>query len=385
MTLQNDAGGPSLLVSVIGIIDPKTGQRSQPGLYKIALDGRTITDQARGSFGELGSLGNTSYVMTITGLAASTDGGKTLSVVSNNPTVISRMHLELGNSVYRDGNTVILAGQRGLYISTDAGITFRASMLAEIVNTAVASGPKILAATSRGLFLSEDYGQTFVAKSIGIDGLAAMQFKSASFSQDYIWGASGAGFSISKDGGRTFETKTTANGLSSNSVYRFLVHGTPTNPTAYYFVSTDDGLFLSTNGGTSFQRLTLPTAILGFVRGIYMLPNNQLYVTTARGFAYSTDLGATWKVPRVVQKSGVALSPSFSKGAAMLDGNIYVGVDGGVAVSRDSGATFFLASSGLEGIGQAGQRVEDLYVSQNTLYVLTPSGLRVMVTPPTGP
>lgn len=61
-----------------------------------------------------------------------------------------------------------------------------------------------------------------------------------------VYAATSIGLSISTDGGATFTTKTTANGLGGNTVRGVSAIGST------IYAATDGGLSISTNGGSTF-------------------------------------------------------------------------------------------------------------------------------------
>jgi outer membrane protein OmpA-like peptidoglycan-associated protein len=101
------------------------------------------------------------------------------------------------------------------------------------------------------------------------------------------YGGSDGGLRISTDGGATFTTKTTANGLGNNGVSGVYAVGSTV------YAATNDGFSISTNGGTSFTNTRLSGLGDWIVYGVYAV-GSTIYAATANGLSISTNGGATF-------------------------------------------------------------------------------------------
>jgi outer membrane protein OmpA-like peptidoglycan-associated protein len=102
-----------------------------------------------------------------------------------------------------------------------------------------------------------------------------------------VYAATSNGLSISIDGGATFITKTTANGLGSNNVLDVFAVGTTV------YAATDGGLSISTDGGTSFTNDTTENCLgSDLVYGVYAVVSTVYAATYGGGLSISNGVGA---------------------------------------------------------------------------------------------
>lgn len=156
------------------------------------------------------------------------------------------------NDIYATGSNIYIAdgfsSTYGVSISTDGGVNFtkrnngNSSLPASIVSGIYAVGANVYAATSSGLYISTNSGTSF-----SLSGTGAVTTYKVQVVSGVIYVASANGLMISTNAGSSFSTKTTANGLPSNSVYSVFVYADGT-----IYAGTNLGMGISTDGGTTF-------------------------------------------------------------------------------------------------------------------------------------
>lgn len=122
----------------------------------------------------------------------------------------------------------------------------------------------------------------------------------------------------------------------------------PTNSQIAFTAAESGGVFKTTNGGTSWSHLAkLPPFRMVDV-GISPR-NTSIVLATAvndtktvngGGIWRSTDGGATWQKPATATPPGCARASAWAIAFAPDSNSVFVGTDCGIAVSRDSGATW---------------------------------------------
>jgi hypothetical protein len=104
-----------------------------------------------------------------------------------------------------------------------------------------------------------------------------------------IYAGTRGGLSISSDGGTTWATKTTANGLGNNRVSGVYVSGS-----TVYAATQGGGLSISSNGGATWANKTTANGLgSNYVNGVFT-SGSTVYAATDGGLSISSDGGATW-------------------------------------------------------------------------------------------
>src|ERR1043165_1235454 len=128
----------------------------------------------------------------------------------------------------------------------------------------------------------------------------------------------------STDGGVTWNpTGLNWSASSSLNIYKLVIH--PTDPNRL-FAATTDGIYSSTDAGTSWQRQTPDSQIIWY--DVAFQPGNPsvMYAVTLQARFYrSSDTGATWQqfatglpVGSSVERSALAVSPANPAGVYLL-------------------------------------------------------------------
>ncbi len=209
------------------------------------------------------------------GLWKSTNGGSTWSTNTDqlsqvigctdlaiDPTNTNIMYLATGDGDAGDTYSV------GMLKSIDGGATWNKSGLSYYISNNVqmskilinpSNTNTILVATSSGIYRSTDAGVTFSQSVAG--SFKDMEFKPTDPNTVYVCGTE---LYKSTNGGQSF-TKITANIAAAGSLSRMALAVTPNDPNYVYLLSarsttyTFEGLYKSTNSGTSFSKVPVST------------------------------------------------------------------------------------------------------------------------------
>lgn len=280
------------------------------------------------------------------GLVKSTDGATTWSspIFLGASSVIPDIAVAPGNS-----NIVLVATNKGLFRSTDAGVSFAAVSIA----TGSAELPYVWSIASAG-------GSNFV--------LSLEASPSATATDGQVW--------RSADSGATW---TRATGITdSGGIARVTVASAPSSPTTLYalaakstFTGSSDfaNLFKSTNGGSSWtgvggtvkggrttiksytNKNTESTGLATLLNGqgwygqmlvVDRANANNVYFGGALLVAKSTDGGSTYsQVSNWLAQFGLPyIHADMHAGHFASNGTFYVGSDGGIFMSNSAATTW---------------------------------------------
>ena len=307
------------------------------------------------------------------GLWKSDDGGSTwasntdqlaqvigctdIAIDPNNPNI---MYLATGDGDAGDTYSV------GILKSTDGGTTWNTTglsysnasfrqiskLLIDPTNTST-----IIAASSNGIWRSTDAGATFTNVQSG--GFKDMEFKPGDFNTIY---AAGTEFYKSTNNGATW-TKITSILPAATNVSRIAIGVTPANPAYVYLIIGlpapnygTEGFYKSTNSGTTFTKPSTPA--LGTQQWydlcIAASPTNaeEVLIGGQTDFKRSTNGGTTWA------QNGGNTHVDYHDVLYTDAVSYYMGNDGGVYQTTNSGNAWTNLSNGLEisqmyGFGQS--------------------------------
>ncbi len=138
----------------------------------------------------------------------------------------------------------------------------------------------------------------------------------------------------STDGGQTW---TTGSFPSINGV-----RIAPSNPLVIYAASSDEGVFVTTDGGTNWRQNNLGTRKVSYSVAISPLASNRAIVGTSRGAFLTSDSGQNWKLVKSIGEQEVTAVAFAQDG-----GEAFAGTRTGFYASSDAGESFQLASTGL--------------------------------------
>jgi photosystem II stability/assembly factor-like uncharacterized protein len=179
----------------------------------------------------------------------------------------------------------------------------------------------ILLGTHAGLYESTDGGQAW--KQVALEGQDAMNL--ASSEGETVWTAGHEVFAKSSDGGVTW-IDVRPDGLPSLDIHGFAVD--PKDPTTLFAAVAGQGLYRSSDGGTSFQLVSKEVG--GGVMTLAATPDGRILAgDMQQGLLASEDGGKKWKLVLRAGLMGLAVNPD--------DPQTVVATGPGILLSRDGG------------------------------------------------
>jgi gliding motility-associated-like protein len=295
--------------------------------------------------------------------SSNTDALATLGVsdILIDPNNTSTMYLGTGD---RDGGD---ARGLGIYKSTDGGVTWSASNtgMGNRVVSKVEIDPNsssiLLAATNAGIYRSTNSGANWSLVSSG--NFKDLVFKPGS--SDTAYATRNFRFFRTVNNGVTWTQITSGLPTAGN---RGAIAVTPADPEMVYFIMTNTrtfrGMYMSIDGGSNFSTMSTTPNIMDYSHlgtgtggqawydlDIAADPNNgnNVYVGGVNIFK-STDSGKTWAINAHWVGSGGA--PAVHADNHVLEynpvnGELYVGNDGGIYSTKNGGTSYFNKCSGL--------------------------------------
>jgi photosystem II stability/assembly factor-like uncharacterized protein len=313
-------------------------------------------------------------------------------------------------------NLVLAGTARGIYRSTNGGADWTLSTpdmigLPEFIAFDPVT-PNRVYVLNRQVYVSEDAGQSFAATTAVS---TYYDYLTVGVGRVYVGSLNGT-ISSSIDGGLTFAPVTVpwaapnarmhtigadpSNGevlyacIEGAGTYKTIDHGltwipppaapavspcttiynwshhisvSPADPNRV-IIPTSDGIFLSTNGGTSWSRVTT-TPFLEFVEFDPHAPNNVFSVDITGRVTRSTDGGATWPF----SPTNLNLKVDRVEGASFggVAGQLYIATPNGPMYSADNGNTFTLRVNGIHN----SDVVEVLAADDGTIYAAQSHGV----------
>ncbi len=260
------------------------------------------------------------------GVGVSRDNGLTWTMKTSSDGLAGNDVLGLateGNTVYAAINQGAQQDDGGLSISTDSGKRWHSvgkqqGLSSRAVSSVAVSGKTVLVGTDHGLGMSHDGGQHFTMRNVGLGTEVSDVF----IHNNMYYVSTDFGVAISSDG-KSWQHLTSGSGLAGDYVHSFrVVNGT-------WFVSTDQGLSISSNQGQSWQTVTMNNGLGS--NNVYRVQavGKTLYASTENGLSFSDDNGASWKTKTLSDGlSGMNISSIAEK----KDG-LYVATDEGLDLS----------------------------------------------------
>ncbi len=285
-------------------------------------DARVATIELRGTLILIGFLDE--YAKGRSGLFGSFDGGGTWSELGSGLPDKSPFF-----AIAASGTSLFLAGDAGVFRSTDNGITCAGSSVAAASLVAASDG-RVAAATYDQIYHSTDNGATWSAQTSGLPAGAGIG--ALIYDDDILLCGTMSGIFRSTDNGATW--RQCPAGITS--------------PAVTALVRSNGQLLAGTGGGgvhrSTDRGATWSVSSRGITESLVasILPaGGDLFVGTGGGVYFSPDGGATWSY-RGLSGRIYAL--------AMLDGALLAGTsDSGVFRSTDRGLTWRRSAGGLEG------------------------------------
>lgn len=279
-----------------------------------------------------------------------------------------------------NANNLYAGTEKGYFHSTDNGANWSALyFITEVISsTAVDTTNRIFVSTSSALYLSTDFGNTFVMTGTGLPSSNTFYNISIAPNHNMYLNTSSAGLYRSTDGG--------TNWTAVNSGFPNLYVGTiKIAPNNFIFAGiSGTGIFLSTNNGDNWTAVNSGLGNL-FING-FGCSGNLTLVATNNGIYKSTNYGTLWTnvstgfpspytgcncfgfvsgsvifagtgAASVLKstnsgdswfKSGSGINAgSISTVNRCTNGNIVVGLTGGVYISTNNGSSFTQSDAGV--------------------------------------
>ena len=229
-----------------------------------------------------------------------------------------------------------LTSENGLSISIDGGATFSTyddgdGLPDKACRHIVEYNNEIYIATKKG-----------IAKTIDASFFTVID--PATLTQDDIKGlainslgvitvATNNGVFISIDGGATFSNKTTADGLGNNTVINVFY-----DKNDILYAATDGGLSISIDGGATFSNKTTADGLGGNkTYDVWADGDNNIYISLKdNGVSISTDNGVTFSTVTTIE----GLGNNKTRGIILFEGLLYVATDSGTSISITEGETY---------------------------------------------
>lgn len=277
------------------------------------------------------------YAGTRAGLFRSQDGGASWRLAL--PEVAQSIAFAPASPIAR----VLVGTQSGqVYQSADAGETWEllGSVSPSKIIWALAahpSEPAHLFAGSDALYRSLDGGRSWSAQPLAATRVTALALAERG---DAMYVGTDQGLFISRDGGLSWQA---AEGLPAVGVESLLC----ATPSPIVLAGTQRGLYRSADAGQSWQAVggeKLSGPIVGLAQAA---SSGALYAAVRdRGLARSEDGGATWELISVGSSVGMVTALATDPGRP---GALYAGTGAGILRSGDAGASWEPASAGLVG------------------------------------
>jgi photosystem II stability/assembly factor-like uncharacterized protein len=193
----------------------------------------------------------------------------------------------------------------------------------------------VLLGTHAGLYESRDGGRTW--KKVALAGQDAMNLARADGRT--VWTAGHNVFAKSTDGGATW-TDVRPQGLPSLDIHGFAVN--PTRPTRLYAAVAGVGLYLSDDGGQSFEPVS--GEVGGAVFALAVTRDGRILAgDQQQGLLASDDGGKSWTSVARVGILGLAINPA--------DPETIVAGGPGILLSTDGGANWRWVLALSQGVG----------------------------------
>ncbi len=235
----------------------------------------------------------------------------------------------------------IWAGTRGIFTSDDGGESWTEVMHDEIIRS-IAFGPggEVYAGSESGyVFFSSDTGETWENIQPATDSRIAALFTQGA--DTLLAGTDGDGLNRTTDLGESWmRVSSGLRGLGVRSIMK-------DESTQFVFVSSDSGVFRSSDGGAGWAKLSGGLGPSGSpVNDIAANSRGDFFAGTEGGGVFrSTDNGDTWEDVSNDLYAYVVWSVAVDG-----DDRIFVGSINGVFLSEDDGETWQWSSSGQAGM-----------------------------------
>ncbi|GAB4441061.1 MAG: hypothetical protein Kow0031_23060 [Anaerolineae bacterium] len=278
---------------------------------------------------ELWRGGDTLLAAGETGLFASIDGGQTWQVTPGLPTPVSTLLVDPAEPARWVAGT-----PTGVYLSRDAGDTWQpVSPPWTVWDMAFGPTGRLFVARSNGLAFVDDLSGAEIPwqESDDMGRVFFLRVRPNPGQPQQVWsGTWGNNIAASDDGGAS--VRPIHNGLETLSGLDLLWHATPGQVT----LATIEGLYRTDDGGQSWFRLPGPLENQT-VHSLLQTEDGAIWAGAADGLWRSADFGVTWQRVEAVPAAAVVRLGRLDNSAGWL----WAGAEGaGLWLSRDGGQTW---------------------------------------------
>lgn len=237
----------------------------------------------------------------------------------------------------------ILQG-KGVFVSADNGTSWQAANTGFPANANVlslkASGSSLFAGTSAdGIFRSADGGVSWT--SISVPSLPLFtRIETFEVIGTNLFAGTSQGVYLSTNNGTSWvavnDGLTVNNGLTSEEIQSLAASG------VNLFAGSYNGIFVSSNNGANWTRVSTGTPVNRLVKCLAVKDSNLFAGTDGGGIFLSTNNGLSW----TAVNTNLTATSVYS--LVMSGSNLFAGTDGtGVFLSTDNGTSWSSAGNGL--------------------------------------
>ena len=283
------------------------------------------------------------YAGTTEGLWKTSDGGSEWKLMTPANWVVNSMVVEPGTD-----RVIIGTDQLGVLVSDDGGVFFRVSNLGfyhRQITAFVADSRRpghllaVLTNAPEGMMETSDDGRTWFPLG---GSLVADQIRGVYASpRGWLAALQHGGLELYAPNFRLWSALGRLVGGADSNVFDAVVNGFAFSHLRW-FAATDQGLFVSSDGGKTWSAIPLSHAHLPAEAVVVSADDRVLWVVSSGGMLYSQNSGVTWAWRDLPIASGGVIGLQAEGEKTLLASS-----KRGLYISRDWGSTWTLAAHGL--------------------------------------
>lgn len=266
------------------------------------------------------------------------------------------------NNLFFTNNSIIMSTRDGLYESSDLGASwFRSNN--GIANLGIDSMAKnnsyIFAGTlTQGIFRSIDNGQSWVSINNGLTGLNTLHINKIDVIGNVVFITTDAGLYSSTNDGNSWELKFYPGLNYQTEVFDY-------NNGNFVTAVNGVGVFLSSDNGTTWVQtqtngLNTQTAYYSI-----LIDGNVIIISTHNGEVFkSTDLGNTWKNISIISNNYLTFE------LELFNNTLYAATNKGLMISKDLGDNWTAFNNDVK-------YINDILFDSEKIYIGTSMGVYV--------
>lgn len=266
------------------------------------------------------------------------------------------------------GSNLFAGTNNGLFLSTNNGASWTTSSTGlppnSSVKTLVASGTSLFAGTSgNGVFRSIDNGTSWMAVNTGLPTNKWVYSLAVSGSKLFAI-LEGKGVFVSADNGTSWQAANT--GLPANA----RVLSLKASGSSLFAGTSADGIFRSADGGVSWTSISIPSLPLFTRIETFEVIGTNLFAGTSQGVYLSTNNGTSWVAVNDGLTVNNGLTSEEIQSLVASGVNLFAGSYNGIFVSSNNGANWTRVSTGTP----VNRLVKCLAVKDSNLFAGTEGG-----------